>query len=132
MPPEKPSEFEMQVLATLWKHGPLTAREVLSRLPDGKKRAYTSVLSVMQVMEKKELLGRAREGLTDRWHPTVEEAQILGPFMKNLVSRIFGGSARNALQCLFKEGEVDADEINEIRKLLDTYQKRQSDKRQNS
>jgi BlaI family penicillinase repressor len=129
MPPDKPSDFEMQILATLWKHGPLTAREMLSRLPDGKKRAYTSVLSVMQVMERKELLGRTREGLTDRWHPTVEEAQILGPFMKNLVSRIFGGSARNALQCLFKEGEVDPGELDEIRKLLDTYQTPDSDKR---
>ncbi len=123
MPPEKPSEFEMQILATLWKHGPLTVREMLERLPDGKKRAYTSVLSVMQVMEKKKLLGRTREGLTDRWRPAVEEAQILGPFMKNLVARIFGGSAPKALQCLFKEGEVDASEIEEIRQLLDTYQK---------
>jgi len=125
MPPEKPSEFEMQILGTLWKHGPLTVREMLGLLPDGKKRAYTSVLSVMQVMEKKGLLGRTREGLTDRWRPAVEEAKILGPFMKNLIARVFGGSARNALQCLFEEGEVDRAEIAEIRRLLDAHEKKQ-------
>ena len=52
----KPSDLEMQVLSVLWERGPSTAREVLEAMPDGKKRAYTSVLSVMQVMEKKGLL----------------------------------------------------------------------------
>jgi len=118
---EKPSEFEMQILGVLWREGPLTAREVLNRTPDGKKRAYTSVLSVMQVMEKKGLLARTREGLTDRWRPAASESQILEPFMKNLVSHIFGGRATRAMQCLLDGAEVDRGEIEEIRKLLETY-----------
>ena len=53
--PQRPSDLELQVLAVLWRRGPSTAREVMEALPDGKHRAYTTVLSVMQVMEKKEL-----------------------------------------------------------------------------
>ena len=122
MKPEKPSELEMQILGTLWRHGPLNIREVLTRMPDEKKRAYTSILSVMQVMEKKRLLTRTREGLTDRWRPTVEESQILGPFMKKLLSHIFGGRATSAMQCLLDEADLDGAQIDEIRKLLDSYQ----------
>jgi BlaI family transcriptional regulator, penicillinase repressor len=121
MKPEKPSELEMQILGTLWRNGPLTVREVLTRMPDEKQRAYTSILSVMQVMEKKGLLTRTREGLTDRWRPKVKESQILGPFMKKLVSNIFGGQAASAMQCLLQESDLDPAQLAEIRKLLDSY-----------
>jgi len=121
METDKPSELEMQILGLLWRDGPLTAREVLNRMPDGKKRAYTSVLSVMQVMDRKGFLSRTREGLTDRWRPKVNESQILKPFMKTVVSHIFGGRAAKAMQCLLGDGGVDREEIEEIRKLLDEY-----------
>ena len=45
----QPSKLEMQVLSLLWEHGPLTARAVLEKLSDEKPRAYTTVLSVLQV-----------------------------------------------------------------------------------
>jgi len=118
---DQPSELEMQILGLLWRDGPLTAREVLNRMPDGKKRAYTSVLSVMQVMDRKGFLTRTREGLTDRWRPKVKESQILKPFMKTMVSHIFGGRASKAMQCLLDDGDMDREEIEEIRKLLDEY-----------
>jgi len=115
---EKPSELEMQILGTLWRSGPQTVREVLTCLPDGKKRAYTSILSAMQVMEKKRLLTRTREGLTDRWRPAVKEAQVLGPFMKKLVAHVFGGQVTSAMQCLLDEAELDDAQLKEIRKIL--------------
>jgi predicted transcriptional regulator len=122
--PERPSEFETQILALLWRIGPATAREVLGQLPDGKKRAYTSVLSVMQVMEKKGLLARDREGITDRWRPLVSEAGVLGPFFRNLVANIFGGKPTAVLQHLLRETEVNDTDLAEIRRLLDAHEKR--------
>ncbi len=49
----EPSRLEMQVLSVLWQRGASSVREVLAVMPDGKARAYTTILSVMQVMEKK-------------------------------------------------------------------------------
>ncbi|MHC4355823.1 MAG: BlaI/MecI/CopY family transcriptional regulator, partial [Planctomycetota bacterium] len=40
----KPSDLEMQILSVLWENGASTAREVLEAMPDGKQRAYTSIL----------------------------------------------------------------------------------------
>ncbi len=57
----QPSDLELQVLGVLWGRGAATVREILESLPDGKRRAYTSVLSVVQVMEKKGLVKRQRE-----------------------------------------------------------------------
>ena len=61
-PVARPSELELQVLAVLWREGALTAREVSACMPDGKARAYTTVLSVLQVMEKKGLVKHRPDG----------------------------------------------------------------------
>ena len=119
---EKPSDLEMQILGVLWRDGPATARAVLGAMPDRKKRAYTSVLSAMQVMEKKGLLSRSREGLTDRWRPAVTQSRVFGPFLRRLVANVFGGKPTQVMQHLLEETEVGVDELAAIRHLLDTYE----------
>ncbi|MDB5346711.1 MAG: blaI 10 [Schlesneria sp.] len=120
----EPAEFELQVLGTLWEHGPGTVRQVMERLSDGKERAYTSVLSVMQVMQKKGLLEVAveRDGLAHIFKPLVSRKQVAVPLLRGLVTKIFGGSTKTAMQHLLAE-TVDRDEINEMRKLLDEIER---------
>src|SRR4051794_8787699 len=98
----KPSELEMQILALLWERGPSTAREVLKNMPDGKERAYTSILSMLQLMDKKGLVTRRREGLTDRWSPAQQKQRVLGAFFGDLVQKIFGGKPSAAVQHLLE------------------------------
>jgi BlaI family penicillinase repressor len=111
----------MQILAVLWRSGPSTARGVLATLPDGKQRAYTTVLSTMQVMEKKGLLRRSREGLTDFWRPAVTKSGVLGPFLRGLVANIFGGDPAVAMQHILEETDVQEADVKAIRKLLDAH-----------
>ena len=117
----KPSDLELQILSLLWRHGPATARQVLESMPDGKKRAYTSVLSVMQVMEKKGQLARTREGLTDLWRPAIRKAEVFGPMMRALVQNVFGGRPSEVLQHLLKETDMPEGEMNELRALIDAH-----------
>jgi BlaI family transcriptional regulator, penicillinase repressor len=114
----RPSDLEMQVLAVLWEQGPATVRQVLDRLPDGKQRAYTTVLSVMQVMEKKGLLDHTRDGLAHVYRPKVTRKQVCRPLMKELLTNLFAGKASTAMQFLLAEAEVDEAELKEIRKLI--------------
>ncbi|NIP96212.1 MAG: BlaI/MecI/CopY family transcriptional regulator, partial [Akkermansiaceae bacterium] len=46
-----PSDLELQALSVLYAEGPTTVATVLENLPDGKERAYTTILSVMQSLE---------------------------------------------------------------------------------
>lgn len=117
---KKPSEFELQILGLLWDAAPLTVREVLERLPDGKKRAYTSVLSVMQVMEKKGLLSRARgEGLADQWSPAVQRDEVVQPVLQRLMDHLFAGRPSAVMQQLLEGGEVTREELANIRRMID-------------
>ncbi len=122
----EPAEFELQILGTLWEHGPGTVRHVMERLSDGKERAYTSVLSVMQVMQKKGLLQVAdeRDGLAHVFKPQVSREQVAVPLLQGLVRKIFGGSTKTAMQHLLDSDHVDPAEIDAMRKLLDDLERR--------
>jgi len=116
--PKEPSRLEMQVLALLWERGPATVREVQDALPDGKARAYTTVLTVLQVMEKKGLLTHVSQGNTHVYRPTTTRRQTLGPVLKNLVRQLFGGSPATAMQHLLAESEVSPEELARLKQLI--------------
>ena len=114
----KPSELELQVLSVLWEHGPLSVRKVHELLRDGKKRAYTTVLAVLQGMERKNLVDHSRDGMANIYRPQVNQKQAVNPVMKDLLKNIFGGDTSAAVQCLLDSSNPDADELKEIRRLI--------------
>jgi predicted transcriptional regulator len=126
MKPKEPSRLEMQVLSVLWERGPATVREVQDALPDGKTRAYTTVLTVLQVMEKKGLLTHISQGNTHVYRPATTRRQTLGPVLKNLVRQVFGGSPATAMQHLLAEHEVSADELARLKQLIADHEAKNS------
>lgn len=118
----QPSGVEMQILTVLWDRGPSTVREVLESLPDQKPRAYTTVLSTMQVMERKGFL--VREGQVGGalvYKPAVTQRQVMRPLLRDMLSNLFGGKPSAVLQHLLEETPVDQEELDEIRRLLDAH-----------
>ena len=115
----KPSDLELQILSFLWDKGPSTAREVLEAMPDGKKRAYTSILSVMQVMEKKDLLTHTNRGVAHVYKPAVNKNKIIRPFVQKVFTEVFGGQPVAMMQAFLNEAKVSDDELAQIHCLLD-------------
>jgi BlaI family transcriptional regulator, penicillinase repressor len=129
MEPNKPSDLELQVLSVLWKKGSATVRQVLEAIPDGKTRAYTTILSTMQVMEKKGLILRAgAKGLTHIFQAGVTRRQVLGPLFQNLIRNVFGGSPSAAVQHLLRETDISDQDFTEIDKLIHDHRIERQDK----
>jgi BlaI family transcriptional regulator, penicillinase repressor len=128
--PVSPSGFELQILQVLWARGSATVREVMDSLSDGKKRAYTSVLSVMQVMRKKGLLSAEKPsvGLAYRYKANFSKKQILGPVVQGIVKKLFQGSSRTAVQQILEVHHITRGEIRELRRLLDELETKQTGK----
>jgi predicted transcriptional regulator len=124
---EQPSDLELQVLGVLWNRGPSTVHDVLGNLPDGKERAYTTVLSVLQTMERKRLVKHEQQGRRYVYEPAIRRMQVLGPLMRNLVRNVFGGSATAAVQHLIRGAEVSDDELEEVEKLVQEAREEPSD-----
>ena len=113
-----PSKLEMAILGLLWERGPMTAREVLESLPDKKERAYTSVLSVMQAMERKALLDHTARGNTNVYRALAQQKRTTVRVLGDLVRDVFGGSRTAAVQHLLGHEEVTPEELDEVERLI--------------
>ena len=124
----KPSDLEIQILSVLWDNGNSTVREVLEAMPDGKKRAYTSVLSVMQVMEKKGLLKHKNRGKSHVYSPAVDRKKIIQPFMRKVLKEVFSGKPSALMQALLTETPINDSEMKQIQKIIKEARKTKSEK----
>ena len=114
----RPSELELQILSVLWDRGPLPIRAIRESLPDGKARAYTTVLTLVQILEKKGFVGHTTRGQAHVYHPLVTRRQVLRPLMRDMLRNVFGGRPVDAVQCLLDGAKLDDEELTQIRQMI--------------
>jgi BlaI family transcriptional regulator, penicillinase repressor len=119
-----PTEAELGVLRVLWDRGASTVREVFDVIATGKSVGYTTVLKQMQVMHQKGLLRRSERFRSHVYEPAVERSVTQRQLASTILQQAFDGSARGLLQSALAGRKVDAKELDEIRALLDEYQRR--------
>jgi predicted transcriptional regulator len=130
MPPKSssdqpaPTDAELAVLRVLWERGASTVREVFEVVAAGKDVGYTTVLKQMQVMHQKGLLTRSERYRSHVYEPTVDRSVTQRQLAGSMLQQVFDGSARGLLQSALAGRKVDAKELDEIRKLLDEYERR--------
>jgi BlaI family transcriptional regulator, penicillinase repressor len=121
--PGRPTDAELEILTVLWSLGAATVRDVHEILNKRKASQYTTVLKTMQIMAEK---GLVRRNVKERAH--VYEAkrpqewtqkQLAG----DLLQRAFGGSARSLMMGALSAKKASRDELAEMRKLIDEYEK---------
>jgi predicted transcriptional regulator len=105
------------VLQILWDTGPLTVRELLERLPGG-EQPYTTVLGLLQNMEKAGLVTHEAEGAVYRYAPAVTRQEATGTLLRDFLSRFFQGSAEALVLGLVDSEALSAQELREIEKKL--------------
>jgi BlaI family penicillinase repressor len=119
-----PTDAELGVLRVLWERGASTVREVFDAVAAGKNVGYTTVLKQMQVMHQKGLLKRSERFRSHVYEPAVERSVTQRQIAGSVLESAFGGSARGLLQSALAGRKVDARELDEIRQLLDEYDRR--------
>lgn len=120
----KPTPLESKILSVLWQKPSSTVREINARLDDGKQRAYTTILTSLQIMERRGFVSRKREGVTDHWTAIVKEGAVARPMLRDLVQRILGGRRQLALQYLLEDEELSDVELDELQGMIDVARKR--------
>lgn len=119
---EQPTTGELEVLKVLWDRGPSTVRDVMEVLNAARPRAYTSVMSLMNVMSDKGLLVREPQGRAFVYRPKVERQRTLRRMVGDLVGRAFEGSAHELVAHLLDQTKPTAEELDEIQRTIAEYQ----------
>lgn len=118
---EHPTQAELEVLQILWERGPSTVREVMEVLP--RERAYTSVMSLLNVMFDKNLVTREPEGRAYRYTAGNQPDQTEGRMVGDLLDRVFSGSTTALVSRLLEQAQPSEEELDEIRKLILEHKK---------
>ena len=117
----QPTELELEILKVLWERGPSTVAEVHAEL--GARTGYTTVLKLMQIMAEKGLLAREARGRAHVYTVTSDESQTQARLVGDLMQRAFGGSARKLIVAALSGRKASAEEIEEIKRLLDEHRR---------
>lgn len=115
-----PTELELQILKVLWQQAPLLARDVQALLAsDGRDLAKTSIITTLNTMVAKKYLTRSKQGNMYLFSPRITESEVGDRVMGDVVDRVFDGSTSAVLLKLFDVKDVDADELKELRRIID-------------
>lgn len=117
-----PSDAEFGILTVLWRCGPSTVREVHEAL--AKDTGYTSTLKQMQVMHEKGLLRRSERYRSHVYEPALTREEAQARFAGDLMHRVFEGSVRNLVLGALTAQRASAEDLKEIRRMLDRFEKR--------
>lgn len=121
---EHPTPSELEILQILWDRGtPATVRDVLETLNEKKQRAYTSVMSLLNVMTDKGFLERTPQGRAFLYVPAQPREETLAGMVGDLLDRAFAGSANALVTHLLAEAQPSERELDEIRKLIESFRK---------
>ena len=119
--PSHPSNLELQALTVLWHDGPSTVNAVHGSLPDGRERAYTTVLSVMQSLERKKLVKRIRSGRAHTYEPAYSQEVIVRRATDDFITNAFGGRLGEAVLATLSAGSLTLEEKTNIERELQRH-----------
>lgn len=123
---EYPTPAELEVLNVLWQRGPSTVREVMESLESTRRgRAYTSVMSLMNLMWEKKLLKRKPEGRAFRYAAALPQNKTLRQLVSDLCRRAFSGSASALVAHILEEGDPSPEELEAIQVVIQQHLQRE-------
>lgn len=112
------TEVELEFMTVVWATGGGTVREILAELNKVQERAYTSVATVLKIMEQKGFLTSDRADRSLIYRPAIPKAEYQKTSLKNLSSKLFNGAPAALVARLVDDEEVTDDMLVEMRALL--------------
>jgi predicted transcriptional regulator len=119
----KPTSAELAILQILWQRGPSTVRDIHNAWDQQNPVGYTTVLKLLQIMTEKGLVERDERARAHVYKATSDREQTQSHLVRDLVDRVFGGSAAQLAMRALSERKASKKEIAEIREMLDSFEK---------
>ena len=101
--------LELEIMQVLWERGAGTVGEVQPHLRA--ELAYTTVQTMLNVLWRKKKVKRVLEGRAFRYEPAVSRERASGSALRDLVSRMFGGSSEALLMAMVDSRQISAEEL---------------------
>ena len=112
------TEVELELMEVLWEKGEATVSEVVESLPE-QRLAYSSVLTMMRILEQKGYVMHEKEGRAFVYRPLINRQQAQQSVIGYLLKRFFNNSPELLVVNLLEHEDVGPDEIKRLRQMID-------------
>ena len=121
-----PTELELHILKIIWRDGPATVRQVREALAESRSLAHTSVLTIMNIMVDKSYLRRTMKDGRYVYRARISERATMRKMVRDLVDRVFDGSAVAVVLQLLETSDIDPEELKKLHSLINRKAKGES------
>jgi predicted transcriptional regulator len=109
-----PTGQELEIMKVVWELQTATVRDVYEALLRRRKIAYTTVMTMMNILEGKGYLKKRTEDKAHIYRPAQPKAQVIRAMVQEFVQRVFNGSAQPLLMQLVKDRQLSQKDLDEI------------------
>ena len=113
------SPAETEILRLVWQLNEATVQQIHEALPAKRVIGYKTVQTLLRRLEEKGYLKHRIEGKAYLFLPAVKQEAVVRRTVLDFVDRLFGGDPRPLMHFLAQDGHIDAEAIEELRKLID-------------
>ena len=110
---------ELAIMKVVWAHDKATVRDVYEALREKRTIAYTTVMTMMRILEEK---GYLKKTLVDRAHvykPAQRRQQVIGAMVRDFLDRVFDGASESLLVHLAKDNKLTEKQRRIVKQLIE-------------
>jgi BlaI family penicillinase repressor len=120
------TEQELEIMKVVWNRQTATVRDVYETLRTQRQIAYTTVMTMMRILERKGHLKVSRADRAFLYRPARPRQRVLGEMVQEFLDRVFGGAAEPLVQHLVRDRHLTEDDLREIAAHLKSQKKEES------
>jgi len=112
------TEQELEIMKVVWELQTATVRDVYETLLGRRKIAYTTVMTMMNILEEKGYLKKRAADKAHVYRPAQAKAKVIRAMVQEFVERVFNGSAEPLLMHLVKDRRLSRAELEKIARAI--------------
>ncbi len=112
------TDAELEIMHVVWELEHATVREVHETLNQQRPLAYTTVMTMMNILEEKGHLTRTKQGRAYLYEPVRPKNQVISGMVDDFVGKVFEGSARPLVLSLVEDRKLSKKDLEEIARLI--------------
>ena len=112
------TEQELEIMKIVWRLERATVRDVYEALRERRRIAYTTVMTMMNILEQKQHLKKSQEDRAYLYRPARPKQSVIRGMVREFLDRVFNGSAEPLLVHLLEDRRISQKELREIARLV--------------
>jgi BlaI family transcriptional regulator, penicillinase repressor len=112
------TEQELEIMKIVWAREQATVRDVYEELLKRRKIAYTTVMTMMKILEQKKYLKKSQEDRAYLYRPARPRQQVIGGMVREFLNRVFNGAAEPLLMHLVEDEKLTEKELEEVSRMI--------------